>query len=613
MKTSTFLTTLIIIVAAGTVYGLYMYEDGEAFDGSGEVPIDVELEGNYLEYDLTGKIGRGAFVSTFMKGDVTLTYVSANTDRNAYLMAQEIEYTLKESNPYDSSKRSDYEIETYWTDEVESHDWHFTYHGNVSGYERATCVEDSYDDYRFNGESITCSAIFTTYAHEENPDIKVTEIQYVGITKDDYWIAYFIKHIEEDTSSIGLKNTRMTCEFELKSHGTGGTISGEGEVVVYSEKGVKTSGGGKTGAGEDVLLSASVDEGYVFKGWFSSSMKLLSEDADYSFTVGIGEDIVYALTTAEPVWVYENKEADMSCALGLDPSTVADGEWSVLTEKGKVVDTMGYGSMTVSLKEVGTYYLRLCGTDHNGDRITAITHVIADGVIEKTYSWRYGGATYSTSLDITYSDYLAFADNDEYDADYRSNTKYSPRGSEHAEHARGFVNTKLTNDDRYVKELAKDLMGLTVNWNQQDRADFVLSFVQDSITYESDSKNYGEQEWWTFPLETLYMGSGDCEDSSFLFCAIMNEMTYGGERYDVAMFLMDGHMAAGVGLSDFECKSFWDPKIAQGIHGWDAKGKALDGASGRYYYCETTGAGWFIGDIPLEMVDDLLAVVQLKG
>jgi transglutaminase-like putative cysteine protease len=44
----------------------------------------------------------------------------------------------------------------------------------------------------------------------------------------------------------------------------------------------------------------------------------------------------------------------------------------------------------------------------------------------------------------------------------------------------------------------------------------ILMWVINNIKYVSDLTNYGKQEYWALPTETIQKGSGDCEDGAFL-------------------------------------------------------------------------------------------------
>jgi hypothetical protein len=48
-------------------------------------------------------------------------------------------------------------------------------------------------------------------------------------------------------------------------------------------------------------------------------------------------------------------------------------------------------------------------------------------------------------------------------------------------------------------------------------------------------------EYWRFPVETLYDETGDCEDTSFLFASVAEAM-----GYDAVILMLPGHAAVGI-------------------------------------------------------------------
>jgi hypothetical protein len=80
-----------------------------------------------------------------------------------------------------------------------------------------------------------------------------------------------------------------------------------------------------------------------------------------------------------------------------------------------------------------------------------------------------------------------------------------------------------------------------------------------------------------FPIETIVDNGGDCEDTAILFATIVQILGYG------AVYLNPtGHLAVGV-------------LGGSGVHGtyWTYN-------NGSYFYCETTGDGFKIGEVPSE-------------
>jgi hypothetical protein len=190
----------------------------------------------------------------------------------------------------------------------------------------------------------------------------------------------------------------------------------------------------------------------------------------------------------------------------------------------------------------------------------------------KTYAWIYGGDGYDIQLNLSAKQYYQY----KYNGVDRSPNYY--------DEAKAFV----TVDDPAVVEVAGELASVASarGFSHIERANFVLSFVQ-SIDYSYDNVSAGQNEYWRYPLETLYDQTGDCEDTSILYAAIMEAM---GD--DSILLLLPGHMATGLSC----------PGANGGYYTFEAKD---------YYYCETTGPGWEVGDVPPEMSNVEVDCIQV--
>lgn len=104
----------------------------------------------------------------------------------------------------------------------------------------------------------------------------------------------------------------------------------------------------------------------------------------------------------------------------------------------------------------------------------------------------------------------------------------------------------------------------------------LAKFTQDVIEYQYDSDTTGEDEYPRYPIETLYEGQGDCEDTVILMAALLREM-----GYEVGILHVPGHVAVALRTAD------------------DYSGGAYYEINGhRYLFIESTGSGWNIGEIP---------------
>jgi len=131
-------------------------------------------------------------------------------------------------------------------------------------------------------------------------------------------------------------------------------------------------------------------------------------------------------------------------------------------------------------------------------------------------------------------------------------------------------------DDIVISTLIRQLRDLASEAGYASRGDllqFVIRFVQ-ALPYSHDVATTGYDEYPRFPIETLADAGGDCEDTSILMATLLMEL-----GYDVVLFLIPGHVGVGV---EFE----------------NGSGFYVEHEGKRYYYLETTGYGWNIGELP---------------
>ncbi len=187
--------------------------------------------------------------------------------------------------------------------------------------------------------------------------------------------------------------------------------------------------------------------------------------------------------------------------------------------------------------------------------------------IDKTFSWDYDGKHWNWNLSIPTALYDAYKS-----VPINARTRDGPSGY-------GYL---TTTQDYYIKMLADKLNQTTneLGYGSYDKVSFVLAFVQ-SLPYTSDNVTAGYNEYPRFPIETLVDDGGDCEDTSILFASITLIM-----GYDTVYFNPTNHYAVGI--------------LGNGISGtyWEYP----EGSNRTYYYCETTGDNFKIGQTPLEYI-----------
>lgn len=295
---------------------------------------------------------------------------------------------------------------------------------------------------------------------------------------------------------------------------------------VSAEYPLEVRGAGTVSIGDRLELTA-VGEG--FTGWYSGGELVTTERT-------------LVVDRVDPTCSYEARSSDGYIVLdqaevGLGDLGFADG--SVITDwDGNVVT--GYGSL-----EPGYYVV----TDATGDVTRYLEFFIEDARVFE-HTWTFGGVTYTIRLDMLYSDVFWYTYSDPY-----GNIRLSLTDP-------AYVSNYHTVDDGTLLELMGMLSAHGSGMDRTEFARFVLSFVQ-TIPYVTDEDSVGEREYWKYPLETLWDGGGDCEDSSILYDTLM--LMAG---YDVAFVLFQDHAMSAVSV--------------------DIDGHSLTRDGIVYVFCETT-------------------------
>lgn len=194
---------------------------------------------------------------------------------------------------------------------------------------------------------------------------------------------------------------------------------------------------------------------------------------------------------------------------------------------------------------------------------------IEDIVVTQHYEWTYG-AGWSASewfwdLPISLGTYMEYY--------------FRPRPTDWSD----WVDmVKDPDDDFYITSMIQEINAAAINegFTESEKVNFVIAFVQ-NLPYTEDEVTTDWNEYPRYPIETLFDRGGDCEDTSILVAALLDRM-----GYDVCLLLMEdaGHCAVGVAIA--------------GTYGsyYPHDGK-------QYYFLETTGEGWEIGDFPSSITE----------
>lgn len=497
--------------------------------------IDTSVEGDVTLYAWWIEIydGKGytlSYTGSYVTGGpFPRTITDSGTLTYSYLYYdEELGFYYTRSNTSDGKT----ETTSKWTSENDDSEYTVTYMGFVE------CESDYY------GKTLNCEVYSLTASG-------YTETQYIF----DGWIPVKID-VQYMSAFYNYTATyTLTDTFDVE-------IQQNYSVTIYNDVGVTTTGSGTYEAVTNVTLTASVSDGQEFAGWYDADGNLLSTETTYTVSKILSDTVIYAGNKQSPDYSTENGEPfTLKAVEGASAIT-----WEITDEDGNTIETT---SATYTFSDFGKYTVTY-GCTYNGSEYYGYYTVMADGTAAKTYSWKYdldgdGAAeTFTYTLNILYSDYVYYVD------------KECSRQSGTDDEDRQYV----TSDDKYVKQLAEYFTKTTAGVSDYKRMGFVLAFTQ-YIDYVSDKESEGTEEYWKFPLETLYQQNGDCEDTSILFCAIASAMNYRS-----AMLLFYKHMAAAVELPDgsiTENESASNPFPEDGVN---------------YYYCETTSTSIVLGTAP---------------
>lgn len=183
--------------------------------------------------------------------------------------------------------------------------------------------------------------------------------------------------------------------------------------------------------------------------------------------------------------------------------------------------------------------------------------------IYREYEWSYEGSDWTWTLTIPKSLYEYF--------------RGLSRASCSAKDCDYSVLVTNSNDDSYITSLVDKIKEAAdkKGYSEWETINFAVTFVQ-SLPYTYDNVSTPYDNYPRYPIETLADNGGDCEDTAILMAAILDEMGYG-----VIMIYYPGlHYAVGV------------------LGGEGVSGTYFSHNGGEYYYLETTGMGWKIGQQP---------------
>lgn len=504
--------------------------------GPGPEPEPTEdLSGHTITLTKEGTCNRG-FNSYTMTGDLTFTYLYYDENKESYYIQNTDNTTY-----YYILMRTSYSETTnsmYWSSEIEG-DW------EDLGTETISTAK---------GEK-TCDVMRLTYPSG------ATETQWIG----DEWIPYKIVYEYEWRESF-FETYSIKTTYIYKEDGYV-EIKPDCEITVIEGYDVTVSGNeGMYKLGQTVTLEAKTAKGTDFGGWYDDNNTLLCSDKTYEFVVG-GSQTVYALNAN-----ISDKTVPSDTVVNLDNLFgLKTGIYNITNN-----DTPETVTVTTSYEfsDGGSY--TLIAQDADGEH--KLLKVKVTGNVARNFTWTYDDEEFVLTMEIDYDDLL-------YARDYYSVSQRQQDTRNNHERDRTFVTLSYTDDrmapymETLVAGMIAEMEAKEVTMTEYNLLDCLLKFTQ-YIEYQSDEEYMGVEEYWKFPLETLYDQGGDCEDTSILFIAMAHQCREELEMtYDVALQLLPGHMAGAVKID----------------------GYTTDVNPYGYTYGETTVVGFDLGEVPDSM------------
>ena len=191
--------------------------------------------------------------------------------------------------------------------------------------------------------------------------------------------------------------------------------------------------------------------------------------------------------------------------------------------------------------------------------------------ITRNYEWNYKRRDWTWNLSIPTSLY-----------DYY---KERPR----AQTADYSIYVTHPSDDQYIQMLADNIKKAATDakYSEKDTINLAISFVQ-SVPYLTDNVTTAFDEYPRYPIETLVDQEGDCEDTAILMAALLDAM-----GYSVVLISPPNHMAVGILGIEGMSGTYWDHN------------------GGKYYYIETTGSNWEVGQLPAEYTGETAHIYDI--
>ena len=203
--------------------------------------------------------------------------------------------------------------------------------------------------------------------------------------------------------------------------------------------------------------------------------------------------------------------------------------------------------------------------------------------VKRPFAWRYDGHDFSFDLTFAYGLYSRYHDYNISTGDMNNYNVFrnytSSTGANCFTHSNEVTRVMVNR----LGILYHETYGEDKSLDTLDFANFILGFVQVNWYYSYDDEQYVDGsisdnvDYWCYPMETIYSGCGDCEDTSILAATLFYDA-----GFKSGVFTLPGHAMAAVHVDDYKNPV---PKP----EGYEYMGyTAKNDPSTVYYGCETT-------------------------
>jgi hypothetical protein len=232
-----------------------------------------------------------------------------------------------------------------------------------------------------------------------------------------------------------------------------------------------------------------------------------------------------------------------------------------------------------------TYYWRVMASNENYQSPWSSTSSFFEGLryFLESYTWTYQNVL--LGIDHTFTMKLNISAESYYMQRQENRNTTSPYVQvNYAAH----VNSM----DPTVKQAAAAIKAdaLAMGYDREETLDLALAFVQTpNIQYDLDQNTTGFIDYARYPIETLVDKVGDCDCKSVLFLSLIQTSELGYDGVLLEYLGNPAHMSVGVAGSYNDRPYVFSQELYYNYYPYLGK---------NYYYCETTGYGWLVGQLP---------------